>query len=692
MAGKQTKLSDDQIIAIVDLGIGQSVGFSESKLSKERERIQYYYDGERPRKQNPGESGYNSEDVYDGVEDMKAQILDTFSANKRPVRFDPASSEDLASAKVRTDYVNWVLFNQNDGYQLFQTVIDLGLLGRNAVVKTWWEPHTKFEYVHLAKPNLMQLTAYLQKHADEKPQVTDTKLQEDDLTFDRVTVRLTKDDGRVRIEALAGEEFGISPMAENIKTADLVFHRHEMTVSQLLKEGYDKDIVHDLQSNDRLWMAMEPEKIARFQDTDDLIGTKIMEDGQEARRVCLVYECYLELDVDNDDEGGADGGQTETQLFKVTKVGNTVLDKEPVSRKPFQVFCPLPRPKAFWGRNYAKLLIATQNARTYLMRAIIQHAMITTNPRLQVVNGGLMNPKELTENRMGGIVNVKRPNSIIPIEQAPLNPFVLQTIAQLKSDKEEKIGISDLSQGLDKNAVSKQNSQDMIHELITVGQMRQKIVARNFADFIQSLYMEIYRLVLENESEQKIVQIAGAPLQVDFSQWPEDTTMSVSFALGYGEPEREAAKWGNVGKALLSIPSLAAWFTPEQQYFVAKRGIEELVGPEIDQVLLPFNAGKPPPPDPMHAAEVAMKQADAQAKQANAQAATMAQQNEAKKLDQQFQIEMARITLENRKLDADIQLKQDALAHKVAVDAAEVSLQQQAQAQDKLNAEAQPTR
>ena len=59
---------------------------------------------------------------------------------------------------------------------------------------------------------------------------------------------------------------------------------------------------------------------------------------------------------------------------------------------------------------------------------------------------------------------------------------------------------------------------------------------------------------------------------------------------------------------------------------------------------------------------------------------------------QQFQIEMARLQLETKKLDLEAQLKRDQLAHKVAVDAAEIALQQEAQAADKLNAEAVPTR
>jgi len=681
---KRPAMTDDEIIRTIDLGIGQSVGFSESKLAKEFERVQFYYDGSRPRKSGGSDSGYNSLDVYDGVEDMKAQLLDTFSANKRPVKFDPANGEDIASAKIRTDYVSWVLFHQNRGYKLFQETIDQALLSRNGIVKVWWEPKVETEYVYLSTPNLQEITAYLQAHADEQAEVVDMDMEEDGVQIKRARVSLKRDAGSVKIALLAPEEFGISPMSVDIKTADLVFHRHEMTVSDLIKAGYDKKTVQSLQSNDRLWLAMEPQKIARFLPTDDLIGTKALEDGSEARRVIMVYECYLELDLE--DTG-------ESQLFKVTKVGNTILDKEPVSRKPFVVFCPLPRPKAFWGHNFAKLLIATQNARTYLTRSIINHAMVTNNPRLQVVKGAVLNPKELTENRFGGIVNVTRPNGIIPLEQAPLNPFVFQTINLLKSDKEEKIGISDLSQGLNKDAVSKQNSADMIHELISVSQLRQKIVARNFAEgFLTELYNEIYRLVLENEKREKIVQIAGGWQPIDFSQWPEESCVSVSFALGYGEAAKEAEKWAGIGKALGEVPSLAGWFTPEQQYYVAKRGIEELIGPEVDQVLRPFNQPQPPPPNPLQQAEIQMKQADAQVKQANAQVAVVQAQAAAKKADNDFQLEMARLAMESRKLDMEFQLKRDQLAHKVAVDAAEITLQQDAQANDKLMAEAQPTR
>lgn len=684
---KTPKLDDGRIVALIDYGVSLSVGFSESILSKERERVQLYYDGELPRKQGKGDSGYNSRDVFDSVEDMKAQLLDTFSANKRPVKFDAARGEPDRAAEIRTDYVTDVIFNQNDGYHLFEETIHEALMARNAIAKVWWEPEIKTEYYHMTKTTLEEVQAYIMQHPKESPEVTDVTLHEDGQSIELATLRLKRDASQVRIEMIPPEEFGVTPMTKGLSTTEMCFHRREMTVSDLLKAGYSKSVVEDLQSDDRLWMAMEPEKIARFQPTDDLIGTHALEDGQAARRSIMVYEAYLELDLEDDDEAGV------SQLFKVVKVGNTILEKEPVERRPFISFCPLPRPAAFWGTNFAELIIGTQNARSYLTRSIIRHSLITNNPRMMVVRGALMNPKELSENRFGGIVNVSRPDGLIPLPQASLNPFVFQTIQMLKTDKEEKTGISSLSQGLDKDALSKQNSGDMVHELITVSQLRQKVIARNFAEnFLRDLYTEVYKLVLENEPRQKIVKVAGGWEPVDLSQWPDEARLSVSFSLGYGEQEKDAAMWAAVHKSLESMPALAANYGPQQQYNVAIKGLESLGITNTGAVLAPMSANLPkPPPNPLQQAEIAMKQADAAVKNATAQQIVQQLKLEEQKIASQERIEMARIQLESKKIDAKIALDQDALAHKVAVDAAEIKLQDEAQQTDKLTAEAMPT-
>ena len=162
----------------------------------------------------------------------------------------------------------------------------------------------------------------------------------------------------------------------------------------------------------------------------------------------MVYEAYINLDVD---------GAGQATLHKVVKAGNQILEIEKVDRKPFIVFTPLPTPHSFFGANFAEKLIATQNAKTVLTRSILDHAQISNNPRYTVLKGGLSNPRELISNKVGGLVNITRPDAIAPMPQAPLNPFVFQTIKLLDDEKEETSSVSSLSTGLNKDAVSKQN-------------------------------------------------------------------------------------------------------------------------------------------------------------------------------------------------------------------------------------------
>ena len=86
----------------------------------------------------------------------------------------------------------------------------------------------------------------------------------------------------------------------------------------------------------------------------------------------------------------------------------------------------------------------------------------------------------------------------------------------LKSNKEEQTGISALSKGLNKDAISSQNSNDMIDTMISVSQIRQKVVARFFANsFLEPLYQKIWKLVAKYEKRTRIISIAGDFQPVD---------------------------------------------------------------------------------------------------------------------------------------------------------------------------------
>ena len=315
-----------------------------------------------------------------------------------------------------------------------------------------------------------------------------------------------------------------------------------------------------------------------------------------------MVEAFIELDVE---------GTGVAELYKIVKASNILLEKEIVNRRPFVAFVPLPIPHAFHGNNFAEKLLGIQNARTVLTRSILDHAMVTNNPRYTVVKGGLTNPRELIDNRVGGIVNVSRPDAINAMPQASLNPFVFQTIQMLDEDKEDTSGVSRLSQGLNKDAISKQNSAAMVEQLATMSQQRQKIIARNFANnFLKPLFSMVYSLVVENESEEKIVELAGRYVPIDPSQWADKRDVQVEFHLGYGDQEQLVQKHLSFHQLFSADPTLGQMYSPENKFkmlasVLEKSGIKNVADFLTDPAMIP-----PPPPDPN--AELQMQMAQQQ--------------------------------------------------------------------------------
>src|SRR6516164_804323 len=89
MAIKPKVLDDSEIVVKVLSKAQEAVGWYDSRLSMERQRVLQYYNGELPRRQHEGASSYISTDVYDGVEMLKAQLLEVFAGGDHIAQFDP---------------------------------------------------------------------------------------------------------------------------------------------------------------------------------------------------------------------------------------------------------------------------------------------------------------------------------------------------------------------------------------------------------------------------------------------------------------------------------------------------------------------------------------------------------------------------------------------------------------------------
>ncbi len=593
---KRKRMTDEDILTALEANVRDSVGYSDSKLSQERENVLRYYHGALPLPHHSGNSKYVSMDVYDTVESTKAQMLEVYSGGTNIVEFTPQGEDDVEKCHEASAYTDYVIWRQNDAYGIFSDVIQDGLLARVGIVKVYWEDYYEEmdeEFEDITEDDLPGILG------DEDVEIQEITQDPDTLTLSGTITRRTNK-SQVCIDPVPPEEFLISKDATT--TADALFQaqRTETTQGELIKRGFKKSLVSKIQTDDST--PWNPERQARLNNLGFERGDRDTAYDESSRKL-TVYEAYIQLDVD---------GNGTPRLWKFTYSGQVILDRQQVKRAPFIAWVPLPLPHSFLGSNFAKLVIPIQNARTVLMRGILDHTVKTNNPRTVVVKGALVNPRELLDNRMGGVLNVTRPDGIFPEQQAPLNPFVYQTIELLDADKEDTTGISKLSQGLNKDAISKQNSEGMVENLVSLSMIRQKIIAKNFANqFVIPLYLEVYRLVLENEDRQKIVDVAGNWVEVNPQDWVERKDAQVALKLGYGEQERDAQETLGLHVLFSQDPKISPAYPKEKTYNLISKYLKLKGCKNVNDYLLPPDQTPDPPPPP----EIMLKQQELQLKE-----------------------------------------------------------------------------
>lgn len=601
-------MRDEKIAAILAKAISNSEHIADGKLASERLEVDKYLRGELPKPMHKGDSKYVSRDVFDAVDSMRSTILEAFMAHHRIVFFRPEYGETVEESKQATEYCRHVFFKENDGESILYDTLTDGLTKRFSVVKVYHKQTSEEEEYDFEGLTAEELTGMVSEY--ENYEFTDAEVSENGLYNGSFEVKTEK--GTICVESVQPEDLLVSSRTTDMTKAKYVIHRVSKSKSDLLKEGYDPKKIDKITFSGHKDVDMDYEKQNRFEAIDDIIST---DDGyDESVEEATLHECYIRLDME---------GTGKNRLWRIIYVNGVILEKEQISRIPFVAFVPLPIPHTFFGDNFAKSVVPVQNARTVLIRQIINHTMITNNPRLQVLSGTVQNPNELLENRLGGIVNVRRMDGLAPIPQAQLNPFVFNLIKMIDEDKEEVTGISKLSQGMNKDAISTQNAQGMVEQLISASQQRTKIISRLFGKFLKELWHLIYHTALDYVEEAEYVEVTGKYVEVQPRLWKERKAASIELALGYGEQEMEAQKWTEIDAYFSQDPTLSAGYDYARRYEVVTRALEKRGIEDIESLLTPPDQMEPPEPSPMEQLQMEQMQSQIEYQKAQAQAMIM---------------------------------------------------------------------
>lgn len=629
---------DGELVARILPKAREATGWYDSKISIERERVQLHYNGMLPKRASLGSSSFVSTDVYDSVESVKSQLLEVFAGGDDIAKFEPDQDMSAEQCEAATAYARFVIFQQNCGYAVFNDVIHNGLMARIGVAKVWWEEKYDEEERSFQGFDLETVQALaMQDEVDDLEAELDEDTGEFSGTF---IVRI--DRSQVRIHVLPPEEFLVEPRSTSIREAGYLAHRTLKTKDELIEVlQFDEKKVMQVHYDDGRGLDLSPEVLVRNApvETMQALNNPI----QERMEKVMLYESYVRMKLYKGK--GA-------RWYKVFHVDAVIFELEEVDKPPFIVYIPLPVPHLVFGNNFAARVIPFQNARTVLTRAVLDHSAMTVNPRWQVVNGGLLNPREMLDNRMGGVVNVRRPDTVSALQVPNLNPFVFQLLEGLEERMEATTGVSSLAQGLNKDAISKQNSRGLVNDMVNLSTQRQKIAARNFAyGFFTELMMEVIRLVVLHEKKKKIVTVAGQPINVDPQNWTERTVCTVAMHLGYGERDEAVQKHLQFYQELAQDPSMAPCFTSQNRYnlIVDTAKMAGIYG--VSRYITSPQQVQPPQPDPIKMGELQVKMMDAKTRMLTAQTNDAKNQRNAAYEEGKLQVDQARLRLDTMVAD-----------------------------------------
>ena len=135
---RRKKIDEEQIKTIIDHEIKNALGFGGELFDQRKKAIEYYY-GDPFGNEVDGRSQVVSTDVSDVIEWMMPSLMRIFSSGDDVGRFDPHGPEDVEAARQETQYVNYVLNRDNDGFKILYDWFKDALMMKNGITKVWWD-------------------------------------------------------------------------------------------------------------------------------------------------------------------------------------------------------------------------------------------------------------------------------------------------------------------------------------------------------------------------------------------------------------------------------------------------------------------------------------------------------------------------------------------------------------------------
>ena len=534
------QMDEYQLNSIVSSEIRDSLNHFDQEFSQERIRAMDFYLGEPMGNEVEGRSQVVSTEVSDTIEAIMPNLMRVFTANDKYVRFNARTAEDTERAEQISDYVNYVINHDNQGYKILYNWFKDALMFRLGVVKYYYDEQEDVreeEYENLNETELaallsnpdMEVIGVIEEEAGAYAEDEETgEMMPMDMSYS-LKVRVKESKGKIRIENVPPEEFLVNRRATSLEEAHFVAHRTVMTVSDLVAMGYDRDVVEKYAGSYSL--DVDEERSNRFQDLEANTG---IDAADPALAEVIYYECVMKVDYDGD------GIAELRRICAIGEGADEILHNEPFDHVPFAVVTPIMMPHRLIGRSIYDMTEDLQVIKSTLLRQYLDSVYTSTLPRMGIVEGQV-NIDDVLDGTAGGIIRMRQAGMVQPITGTPVGGEVRPLMDYIDNLKEQRTGMSKASQGLDANALQSTTA-SAISATVRGAQVKLESYARTMAETgVKDLFRGILHLVTKYDQKPRIIRLRNNFVPIDPREWHSEFDVVVQVGLGTADDEQKIA-------------------------------------------------------------------------------------------------------------------------------------------------------
>ena len=530
-------MTDNELLSLVGEAERQAAIFS-GDLMRENTKYLEAYLGDKTGDfaAIPNQSSVVSTDIADVIESDMPSLARVFLGSGNIMSFTPNTENEVEvqEADEKTKYVNWIIRSQPESFQVIHNWLKDAEIHKNGVVKYFIEEQKDVEVVEYEGVDSEELSAIrdsLVGSSVDKIKV-DIAEQEEDLeaqTFN-IKFRVTTERKKVNIINIPPESFLITRNATSIDEAEMVGDRVRKTRSELMADGFDKDLISRLPTvSDK---AVQESNIAAVRNKDQGGSSTGSTVSEWASEYVEISDLYIKIDFDGD-------GIAERRHIMIS--GNEVLVNEYFNHVPYASLSAVLMPHKAIGRSRAEITYQTQLQKTALVRGMNDNIYMVNNPR-NVVHSDVDLDDMLTV-RTNGIVRLDEDSQILPQQAVfPLQiPYIgdrtLQVIQYVDQARAQTSGTLLASQGLSADTLMDETA-TRFNGVQEAGTAKIELMARNYAETgFRKLYEGVAWLVSRYQDTDTEFRVLGKALTVNPKSWKYKHYIETSVGLGAGDNE-----------------------------------------------------------------------------------------------------------------------------------------------------------